>query len=131
MVVFTALGSSASLTVKFHINPVKNYTVLWYMGISKLQVTNGTDIVTKQHVETTYAIKNVTSKQLGNYTCHVINSELTNEENGSIFKVTLKLRGKLEGSITFIIYILQTYVSKVLIPVFILFLVEQIGQLLI
>ena len=95
MIVYSVLGSPTNLTVKFHMNPVDNYTVDWSMDGSEIQDTSVTDIVTQEHVQTTYFITNVTNKHLGNYTCRVINREIKNNQKGSIFNVRLKLRGKI------------------------------------
>ena len=95
MTVYTALYSAANLSVKFHMNPVSNYTVHWSMGSSiSLNDSNVNNTVRGNNVKTTYFISNVTKKHLGNYTVGVINSAITSEHNESIFEVTLKLLGK-------------------------------------
>ena len=91
---YTTLKSAVHLTVNFNINPVSEYKVRWYMGSSLLPDANVRDIVTEEHVQTTYFISNITSKQLGNYTCEVINKAITSEPNEVAFNVRLKLRGK-------------------------------------
>ena len=102
MTVYTALNSAANLTMKFHINPVSNYKVHWYMGSSVLQDTNVKDTVKDNHVQTTYFISDVTNKQLGNYTVHVTNTAIESEPNKVIFNVLLKKIGnKIMGYIIF------------------------------
>ena len=93
--VYTALETAANLTVKFHMNPVSNYTIHWYMESSdSLQNTNVRNTVKDHQVKTTYFISNVTKKELGNYTVRVINSAITSGNKEVTFYVMLKLRGK-------------------------------------
>ena len=94
MVVYTVLESAANVTVKFHMNPVSNFTVHWSMGSSVLHDSNIKHTVTGNHVQTTYFISYVTNTQLGNYIVRVINFAIKNKPNEAIFKVKLKQRGK-------------------------------------
>ena len=94
MTVYATLDSAANLSVKFHMNPVSNYTVHWSMGTSNgLKDSNVNNTVKGNNVKTTYFISNVSKQQLGKYTVRVINSAITSEHNEAIFSVTLKLLG--------------------------------------
>ena len=95
MTVYTALYSAANLSVKFHMNPVSNYTVHWSMDSSNsLKNSNVNNAVKGNNVKTTFFISNVTKKHLGNYTVRVINSAIASKHNEAIFGVTLKLLGE-------------------------------------
>ena len=101
MTVYTALESAGNLTVKFHINPVDNYTVHWSMGNLVLPGANVKDTVKDNHVQTTYYISDVTNKHLGNYTVHVINTAIKSEPNKATFNVLLKEIGKKSKPVSF------------------------------
>ena len=88
------MESDAILTVKFHMNPVSNFTVYWSMGGLWLQNTHVKNTVTEEHIETTYFIRKVTNQHLGNYTVHVINCAIASEHNEAAFNVILKLKDK-------------------------------------
>ena len=94
MTVYTALEFSVDLSVKFHINPVSNYKVTWFLGDSEVQDTYISNIEKGEHVQTTYSISNVTKPQLGNYTVRVINQAIIGEPNEATFIVVLQLRGE-------------------------------------
>ena len=94
MTVYSVLESNASLTVKFRINPVSNYSVYWSMDGPVLQDTHVVDIVKEEYVQTTCYILNVTQDQLGNYNVRVINWAISGEQNIVTFNVKLKLPGK-------------------------------------
>ena len=94
LTVYTALESAAILTVKFHINPVINYTVYWYKDGLLLDDTNIRDKEKGKHIQTSYFITYVKNKHLGNYTVQVINLAIVSEHNEVTFNVILKLRGK-------------------------------------
>ena len=94
MIVYTSLKTATNLSVKFHMNPVSNYTVLWSFGSSDLlQNTNVRDTVEGHQVKTNYFISNVTKKELGSYIVRVINKAITSEKEVT-FYVMLKLRGE-------------------------------------
>ena len=103
MTVFSALGSDAILTVKFHINPVSNFTVFWSIGGIGVKNSNVKDTVNEGHIETTYFIRKVTNKQLGNYTVQVINWAIASEHNEVTFNVILEFRGTKRKVITHIL----------------------------
>ena len=102
MTVYVDLESTAILNAKFRMNPVSNYTVYWFMGNSELQDTNIINTAKGEHVQTTYAITNVTKEQLGNYTAHVINQAITTEHNEVTLNVLLALRGKKSKAVSFL-----------------------------
>ena len=97
--VYTALGSSATLTMNFYINPVNNYPVHWYMGDSVIQDTTVRNTVIGTHVQTTYTIFKVTHWELGNYKVQVTNWAIHGEHREVTFNLKLALRGENYGSI--------------------------------
>ena len=92
--VYAALESSVDLSVKFHMNPVSNYKISWFMGESEVQDTYISNTENGGHVQTTYSIFNMTKPQLGNYTVRVINQAIMGEPNDATFIVVLQLRGE-------------------------------------
>ena len=109
LTVYTALESAAILTVKFHMNPVTNYTVYWYKGGSSLDDTNIRDKVKGKHIQTSYFVTYVKNKHLGNYTVQVINWAIASEHNEVTFNVILKLRGKKKLHHFFTLNFCQSY----------------------
>ena len=99
--VYAALESPINLTVKFHINPVSNYTVYWFNGNSTILDTKVKTIVNEEQVQTTYSISEVTKDHLGNNTLQAINQAILDENNQVIFNLVLKLRGETYDSIYF------------------------------
>ena len=95
LIVYTDLESSVNLTVKFHTNPVWNYTVYWSRGDLVLSDTKIRNTVKGVNVQTSYSISGVTSKHLGNYIVQVINRAIMGEPNKVTFNVILGLRGKM------------------------------------
>ena len=93
MTVYTSLGSTANLSVKFRINPAINCSIIWSMGDSVIHGTDVTHTVKEDHVQATHIITVVRNKNLGNYTVRVINMAM-HEHNEVTFAIRLKLRGK-------------------------------------
>ena len=94
MTVYVALGSIANLTVKFHINSIKNCNIYWSMGNTDIQDADITSIEKGEYIQTTYSISEVTKLHLGNYNVQVINQAIMGEQNEALFTVVLKLRGE-------------------------------------
>ena len=117
MTVYTSLESAANLTMKFHMNPVSNYTVDWSMDSSNtFQDINVRNTVKDNQVKTTYFVSNVTKNQLGNYTVRVINSAIASEHNEAIFSVILKLKGKKSNNVQYFTqHVLQAGVIGMLV----------------
>ena len=94
MTVYAALGSIANLTVKFHINPIKNCNISWSMKYTDIQDADITSIEKGEYIQTTYSISEVTKLHLGKYTVQVINQAIMGEPNEALFTGVLKLRGE-------------------------------------
>ena len=108
LIVYSALESAVVLTVKFHMNPVNNYTAFWSMDGLELEHANVRDKVKGQQVQTTYFISDLTEEQLGNYTVQVINWDITSKQKEATFNVILKLSGKSSSAKSFYPVLSQT-----------------------
>ena len=91
---YATLHDSIDMTVKFHINPVTNYKVSWFMGDLEVLDTNISNTEKGKHVQTTYSILDVTKQQLGSYTIKVMNQAITGELSEATFTVALALKGE-------------------------------------
>ena len=91
---YTVLESAVTLLVKFHMNPVSNYTVYWSKEDLTPQDINIRDVTDGEYIQTTYFIRKVTTKHLGNYTVQVINWAIESEHKEATFNVILKLKGE-------------------------------------
>ena len=107
LTVYSALKSAVVLTVKFHMNPVNNYTAFWSINGLELDHANVRDIVKGQQVQTTYFIPDLTEEQLGNYTVQVINWDIASKQNEATFNVILKWSGKSSSAKSFYRVLLQ------------------------
>ena len=99
MTVYTALESPINLTVKFHINPVSNYTVSWSNGNLTISDTKINTIANVEQIQTTYSISEVTKDHLGNYAVKATNKAIIGENNQVTFNLALELRGEKYDSI--------------------------------
>ena len=98
MTVYTTLNDSTDMTVKFHINPVSNQKVSWFMGTLEVPNTNISSNEKGEYVQTTYSILDVTEEHLGSYTIRVINQAIIGEPNEAAFTVFLALKGENNSS---------------------------------